>query len=395
MISISPSSIEAAECPFYYKSEYLSGERNYGEGPDTALNLLFGRMAHMIAEKYTRVLMSKKLSSDTAIFDQVFDACWKTNTYLPESKYDELREVMVPWAEQFVINPAKVWGAEVELCFDWQKNPVPWDSPDKWLRSKLDRVDIFPEMSLAVIEDYKTGFYIPPQRKLRESLQTIIYPYTLWLKNPYLEHFRMSFYYVRWLKKITVDFHVAGTELLEMDSILFEPEKIEKRLRGFTERMTAKVEDLDIEWPAIRCSRCGICRYECPLIEKGIEPLRSEAQAVDVAMQIEAMEAKLKELKETLKGFTQSTETQIPVHNGEWGWRPSVTIRGLKADKVAEYALNRGISLVDVLSVNTKKIKEKADEEVRKDILAMGKPSVSSKFSFRKMDQTPDEGEEE
>lgn len=395
MISISSSSIEAAECPFYYHEEYISGHRAVQDGPDTPHNLLFGRMAHMVAEKYVRTLIRKKMTADIDAFQQILEVCWESNVYMPESKHDELVDVMLPWAETFSIDPDKVWGAEVELAFNWILDPVAWDAPDKWLRAKLDRVEIYPDVSLAVIEDYKTGFYVPPVKKQQQALQTIIYPFTLHLRNPYLEHFRMVFNYIRWNKQVVIDFHMPSAVPLSEDSIPFDPGKIETKLRTFTERMLKKIADPEAEWPAIRCTRCAICRYECPLLTMGITPLRTEQQAADMAGQIAAMEAKVKELKDALKDFTKATETAVPVHGGEWGWKVSETRRGVKAAKIVDYAQQQERpDLLEVLKVDMKKARKLGDSGLLDLIGKMGKASLSSKFGFQKISDTPEEDEE-
>lgn len=392
-LSISPSKIQAADCPFYFRQQYLEGDVSIQDDALTPVNLLFGRMAHLIVEKYVKFLLEHKLSSDMEIFNQIFGACWNTNIYIPESMYDELYEMLLLFAEGFAIDPQKVWGAEIAIALDRELNRVEWDAPERWLRVKLDRVDIHTETSTAVITDYKTAFYIPPVSALSKSLQGTIYPFAMYQLNKLLQHYQVVFHYIRWNKKQTVNFHVQGAIPLAEDSVLFEPERIEARLRTFTERMEKKIANPKAEWPAITGSLCPICRYECPLIEKGITPLRRQAQAVDAAMQIEAITKKLASLKDNLKAFTKATEAEVETNSGIWGWNASETIRGLKADTIAAYAIEKGIDLNLLLVPDQKKIKALNEDEIKKEIMSMGKVSVSTRFGFRKTDETPEEGQ--
>lgn len=391
MLSISPSKIQAADCPHYFRQQYLEGDVSIQDDALSPINLLFGRLAHLVTEKYVRFLLEHKLSSDMDIFNQIFNACWDTNIYIPESKYDELQGMLLDFTEGFAIDPDKVWGAEIPIALDWELNRVEWDDAGKWLRVKLDRVDIYTEHSTAVITDYKTAFYIPPLSELSKSLQGTIYPFAMHQLNKFIEHFKMVFHYIRWNKKVTVNFHMPNSTPLSSDSILFEPDKVEARLRSFTERMMKKIDNPNAEWPSITGGTCPICRYECPLVEKGIEPMKTESQAVQAAMQIEAMTKKLSGLKDSLKAYTKATEGKVETNNGVWAWEPSETVRGLKADKIVAYALEKGIDLNLLLSPDQKKIKALDEDDIKAEILGMGKLSVSTRFGFRKADETPDE----
>ena len=387
VLSISPSKIQAADCPFYFFSQYQKGDVSIQDDALTPVNLLFGRMAHLVVEKYVKFLIEHKLPSDLDVFNQIFRACWDLNSYIPESRHDELQEMLLLFAEAFAIEPGKVWGAEIAIALDRDLNKVEWDNPAKWLRVKLDRVDIHEEHSTAVITDYKTAFYIPPVSELSKGLQGTIYPFALHQLNKLIQHFQVVFHYIRWNKKQTVNFHVQGAVPLTEDSVLFEPDKIEAKLRNFTERMEKKIANPNAEWPAITGDLCPICRYECPLIAKGITPLKELPQAVECAMQIEALGDKLKKLKENLKAYTKATESEISTNSGTWGWNASETIRGLKPDKLAAYALERGIDLNLLLSVDQDKIKELAEDEIKREIVAMGKTSVSTRFGFKKAEE--------
>jgi len=381
MLKISPSKIQNAECPFKFYQDYLSGLQDVirSEGPETPVNLLVGRFVHQVLDFYTKKLLALKMKADEELLAQIFDKAWQFNEYIPNSLHDELKDFMMEFGATYTVDLQYTWASEKEIALSWDMRTVEWKSDDAWLRCKLDRIDIFPEEKTAVITDYKTARYIPIISKLRKSLQTLIYPFVMHRLNPYLTRIEMVFHFVRWNKKVTIVFVLESPT---GDEILLEPDKIEKQLKEFTERMMAKIEQ-STEWPAIRGESCGICQHECPLVALGLEPIRTLERATEVAMQLEALSSKRKTLRAMLQDFVKGTDSKVQVHNGYYAYGLVSSLRGMKASAIAQYCLEKGINLDAVLSFDPKKLSKIDDEEIVSGIRSLGKMSrPSTEFMF-------------
>jgi len=402
---ISPTRMKAMDCPYYFCQKYV--EREEDDDTSAPQYLLMGKLFHEVIEKYNKLLFKNRLNSDSELFEKIFMTVWDENKYIPESKYEEIKDVLTSFVETHVFDFERalaqcascggfsvsshdcadcggkdIKGGEIELALDWNLLQTQWMAEDVWLRAKLDRVDIYPESSLCVITDYKTGYYIPSETELKHSLQSIIYPFAMKALNQSLERFKVVFHYIRWNKKKEIEFE--GNNWFHA---------VETRLKNFTERITKKVIDPDTEWPPIVGENCAICQFECPLLERGIQPMKTLDQARDTGMQIQALDKKRKELLESLKVWTKATEEMVDIGIGVYGWHPSETLRGLKADRIAEFCLKKGIDLNQLLSVDLKRIKKLEEDDIKNEILSMAKITTSSKFQFKKSEETPDEEE--
>lgn len=379
----SPSRMKAADCLHFFRQQYVLKKDEPRESAATPINLLEGRFGHKVAEEYTKALIKKKLESDFDLFREMFDKVWETNRFIPESHYEGLKDFLHGFAEVHHIDPQYTWGAEINLALSWDLKKVDWKDPRVWLRMKLDQVDIKGEV--AIIKDYKTQFYVPSEGEQKKNLQTVIYPFGLSVINSFIKEFIMIFYYMRW-NKIQV-FKFTREEV----------EQVEPRIRSFSERMAKKIADPESEWPALRCETCAICHLECPLAELGLEPIRTAERAVEAAMQVEALEDKRKKLKEDLKSYCkpasirEDTGKMVETNLGIYGFHPLTTIRGLKADAIAEFCQANGMDMNLFLKADTDKIKKLPDDNVKETIFGMGKESFSTRFSLEKKARTKDD----
>ncbi len=375
---ISPTRMKAYDCLNFFKQQYLV-EKTDEEKEDNALTplpLLEGKFGHRVIELYNKALLAQKLPSDSEIFNTIFAEVWSQNLYIPESRYEDIKEPLMNFAENHTIDVDYMWGAEVEVSLNWLLERVDWNAVDVWLRAKLDRVDIIPELATGIITDYKTGFYIPPESQLKKSLQTKIYTWILWVLNPYLEKFQMFYHFTRWNKKVGP---------IEMTVEDLKP--VEQQIRSFTERLTNRINDPQAEWPALIGENCPICRYECPLIAKGIVPLKTIEQAISAGMQIQALKKKIGDILKDLTRYSKATDSKIDVGTGIYGYFLGETWRGVKADKLVSYCLDKGIDLNLLLKIDTKKIKELEEGEIKDEIKKMFKVIPSTKFRFEEKGQ--------
>lgn len=391
MLTISPSKIQQADCPYKFHKDYLTGDRPE-DGPTTPVNLLVGKFVHAVLDFYTKALMNTKSVSDFTLFEEIFDKAWEYNEWIPNSLHDEIKSDLTAYVETFVIDLQHTWRSEVEIALTWDGlRLVSFDDPGAWLRCKLDRVEIYPDERMAVIRDYKTARYIPSESKLKKNLQSIIYPFAMHKLNPYLEKFRMVFDYVRWNKQVPLTYVLSNPQEGE---ILLEPDKIEKQLRGFTTRLQAKIDNPESMWPAIRGELCAICNHDCPLVEAGLEPCRSIERAQEIAMQIEALSDKQKELRGMLQDYIKGTDQRVEVHNGHYAYMPSISVKYKVSDVVA-YCMEHGMDLNKLLKFDSDKFNKLEEDEHKAAIRSIGKPSKpSSRFRFIKDTQQEDDNEE-
>jgi hypothetical protein len=379
-ISISTSKIRAMECPYYFKHDY--SQRDPERDATTPLPLLTGRLAHRIIDQYDRALIAKGVTSDSEIFDEVFKREWEAQSYIPDSEHDDMRDYLMRFAESHVLDLEHILGTEVKLALSWEElEPVDYDSDEAWLRVILDRVEYYPSERLAVITDYKTQRYMPSEAQQKRNLQTSVYPFSLFMSNPNIDYIKMVFHFIRynWFQ--------------EFEFVRSDVANIEDKLKSFTERLAAKLEDPEAEWEPITGANCPICRVqECPLESMGIQPIKSKEDATRVAMQIEALKTKAKRLDADLKAYTKVTDESITTNLGTYAWHPSKTIRGLKASSIAQIALDEGIDLDLVLAPDRKKI-DKLEPEIRDKILGLGKVSITTRYRLVKSVRDDEEGE--
>lgn len=382
LISVSPSKLQCADCPHKFYQDYLAPDAGRMRENDhhSPLPLIVGRVHHQVLDGYTKSLRKMQVPSDMELLEQIFDATWNImGDRLPNSLYDAEKETMIAFGEGFALDLNHLWESEKDIALTWEMEPCEFDGAEAWLRAKLDRIEIFPDVSMARITDYKTQRYIPSETKLKAAMQTKIYPFLLHKLNPYLTQFEMVYHYTRWNKKVTLKYVLSnpgeGENLLEVD-------KTERQLRAFSLRMAEKINNPETTWEAITGENCGICRHNCPLIVMGIKPLQENQDAVSVAMQIEALGDKLKKLKTQLQDYAKSSGERVDIGSGYYEYGISTSLTGLKASRIAQYCTEKGIDVDKVLSVDTAKLKKIEDDEIRDEITAMGKIKESTRFKF-------------
>jgi hypothetical protein len=269
VITISPSKIQAADCPYYFYRQYIDEDpgAKKSEGPDTPIPLITGRLRHAVIDLYTRLLKERNMTADHELFNAIFSEMWKRVPYLPNSMHDTVKGSMLAFVEGYEVDLGTLWASEKKVALTWELEEVEWDSPKAWARSVFDRVNVYPGDATVEITDYKSSLYIPSEANLKKSLQAKIYPFMMWKINPYFQKFIITFHYIPWNHKVSI--------VIDMLDLEEHFEKIETELREFTLRMEEKISNPETTWSPIRCENCGICRYDCPLIEYGLEPCRS------------------------------------------------------------------------------------------------------------------------
>jgi len=388
-LTISPSKIQAADCPFYFRSQYYGNDpgAKKSESAETPINLLTGRLRHACIDLYTRLLKERGLTADHELFDAIYAELWKKVPYLPESMYDTVRGSMLAFVEGYSVDAATLWASERRVSLTWDLEECEWDDPSCWVRSVFDRINVYPGDSTVEITDYKSSMYLPSEANLQKSLQSKIYPFIMHSLNPYFERFIMTFHFIPWNAKVSIVY-----DGLDLENHFA---KVEKELRDFTVRMQAKIDNPDTEWVALRGENCGICRYKCPLEDAGIKIVRTHEDAVQTAMEYQATVAKAKRLKENLQAYSKGTDSPIEVHDGRWSYRPLEVLKGIKPHHIIDYGQEKGIPVDDLpLKFDSDAYKKTAGPEMRAAIETYGKKSLQSRFGFTKTATTGEEDEE-
>jgi|SRR3972149_9120784 len=373
---ISASRINAMECLFYFWSMYLDPERR--ETETQFLPLIMGKFNHLVIERYNKGLLKQGQQSDFSLFQDIFSTAWQEQKDLPESSFESIEEALLRFAERHTISPDTVLQAEYKVGLNWELKEVDWLSGEIWLRAILDLVEV--EGNEAIITDYKTGYYIPPENEVAKSMQTKIYPFALWCLNNYIERFTVKYEYIRWGKRQV--FEIPLNNIRET----------EERLKKLTTRIMKKIENPKTEWKAIRCELCGICPFECPLIKENIEVIKTVEQATRLAQQVEAFEQQKKRLEAQLKLYTKQSNELIETHDNIWGWKPLERVTEMTFEGILELCLKYGIPPERVFVPEKEEVFAVEHIGFIEDVKKLVKISVSSAFGKNKK---KDEGKKE
>lgn len=360
---VSLSRVEAFDCQYHFHRHYILGEQVQDNDA-----LRGGRFAHAVVEKYNSILLESKTDSDFDLFMQILNQEWASG-YLRESRYEEMRDMLIGFAERHVLDPDATLGAEVQIALNWDLQETGWDANDAWLRSKLDLVQVFGKK--AKITDYKTAFHAPSETELKKNLQGKIYAWALHILNPYLEEFQILYDYIRFGIKRSVEF--------TLDDI----RPVEDRLRDFSQRVAAKIADPEAEWLATVCDRCYICSLECPLTDREVGALNTPEKAVEAGMQVQALERKVKRLKEDLKCYIKAREELIEIPTGTYGFNKTESM-SVDVNQLVDYCLEKGVDVSLLLGFDKKKFEKLEEDEVKGEVREMATFKSGTRFGFKK-----------
>lgn len=356
MITISHSKKEAYRCPYYFCNRYIK-RTPVTKNP----NLHEGTFLHDVALVYAQKLFENKLTSDSDLLAIVFSELWKAQDELPQDFYDSLYKVIRSFGERFLLNLDTFYAAEYGIAFtpDMKYVEFPglgeYEAEDKWcqengvwVHQRLDRINI--EGSETIITDYKSARAIKSPSELKQKGQGKQYAWA-WMSHPagqYTEKVTVIFDYIRFENaKVYLEY--------TRDDVL----SVEQELRTFSEKLQQRIED-DGPWSALQNDEtCEMCTYQCPLNDDSLEipkVIQDDDTAFRLAQKALAMKRDAKTIDDRLSVYT-TNRPPLNLGIGEYAHRPSVTLRGMKAEEIASICLDLGVDLNQFLKVNSDPIK--------------------------------------
>lgn len=189
-ISYSAASLYES-CPARFKAERVDKVKRL-----QPLHLATGIFLHKMTDEYLKVLI-KNVDKDPLDSGLFFDNRWASDdihSTIPEVLYQELRDLFVTIAGQLSMrDPSNVIDSELSLAVDEDWKRVEWDSPNAWLRARIDRLEILDGWG-ALVWDLKTGHQIDNPA---ESMQLKIYGAIVAAALPKVQGVTVELYYPR------------------------------------------------------------------------------------------------------------------------------------------------------------------------------------------------------
>jgi hypothetical protein len=202
---------------------------------------------------------------------------------LPPAEFETLMMLAGEFAETREFNPSTI--VDLETTYSSEIAGVV-------VTGKPDRLDI--DDRVASITDYKTGWAIDPESKVKGSFQLRLYARLIADAYPHIHTFRLLQDYPRW-----------GTEPREAVLTRDQLADIDSYLENLVERVVRSIDKDD--WPATPGSWCVWCpdAKQCPIPrdyreEGGLETLE---QAIAAGNLITAAEALVKAEKAKLRAY--------------------------------------------------------------------------------------------
>ena len=365
MLTISHSKKEAYRCPFFFYHRYIK-KTPFVKNP----NLYEGSFLHDVACVYTVKLFENKLTSDSELLNLVFKELWKSQDDLPQDFYDSLYKVAMAFGERLILDLDTFYAAEYGIAFDENLQCIKfprlgdYEAEDKWCQKKalwvhqrLDRINI--EGSEAVITDYKSARAIKSASELKSKGQLKQYAWAF-----------MTHPEGQYIEKVTaiVDYMRFENAKVYLEYTRDDVSTVETELRTFTEKLQQRIE-ADGPWTALQNDEtCEMCTYQCPLNDPSLEipkVIQDDETAFRLAQKAQAMKRDAKAIDDKLSVYTRQ-RPPLDLDIGEYAHRPSVTLRGLKADAVAGICMELGIDMNQFLKVYADPIKTLVVEHCRK-----------------------------
>lgn len=335
------------QCPKAFKFERIL---KFLKLPSQAMD--DGRIVHDAIAAYTKHLWENKLASDVS-WEHLTD-----NLALSP----EATELMEEFAHQFVLDLNTFKGAEIEIAINEKGEKVDWWADDAWFRAKIDRLDV--EENRVVITDYKTSHQITLDR-----LQLEIYAWLVNFLDPGRDTFSVKNHFLR--------FRIEKGEEIPLPKV---------KLVGKRVRKLIKIIEAEKKFEAKPGSHCSNCSYihRCgPLVElgKGDYPvIDTEEKAVEYAAKLVTVEARLKKVKDLLKGWCKENGP-IKLDAGTYGFNffPTEQVRGIESfyERLAE----EGINPLNYMNVDMRKTKRL---QKSKEFTGLWVNTGSTKFGFKK-----------
>lgn len=294
------------KCPLYFKLKRIKKAKE----ADNPL-MRIGRVAHDVFGDYSQHCVENSLPTDV---DKLVNIVDNYRGELPDNEWQEVKQLAQNFGQTHVFSPGSNEEIMVEerLAFDES-----WELLDDWFhnetffRAIMDKFHIEEAQKgrTGVITDYKTGWKVPAQSQVEDSLQLKIYAYIGSLLFPEVERFLVRLDFVRYN---TIRKSVYSREEAESfgDIIMNYIEKIEE-----TEKFKANPGGKHCEL----CGFSGKCQAFQDYLEETGEDEVTEQNAPDLAKRYRILRTEVGKLKKKLRTYVKS-HGDIEVGNQELGF---------------------------------------------------------------------------
>lgn len=290
------SALEAVKrCPFSVQKVYRDKFKGF-----IAQSALRGSAVHDALEDYGTHCLRTNAATDFEYWDSII---YKYAASVPSEVYQETIDILKDCREFInfgILLNAEVASIEERFYLDEGLNvisaPGPGE-PEAYFSSAIDYYGLFDEMRLAKVFDYKTSRKIYSQTVMKTKLQKDYYPFLIFQKYPEVEVVEFFFEFARYgVLTEPVIFTRANdldhlrqqlvADIAYYHEVVNDPNDRECRPSGF-------------------CQLCEI-RGICPAVRNALMEdviLTDKFTAVEAARQLQALNLKIKQVKESLEVY--------------------------------------------------------------------------------------------
>lgn len=356
-------------CPWAYRKVKIDGvKRQTNEALDT------GRNSHGNVAGYLERLIHTKNRTDWV---------WAEQRQVANS---DCATIWRRFYQNFTLPDMEAPGVETKLGFNRHWQPVDFFDPEVYFRMVIDWHYL--QGLLAVVTDWKTNRQVP--ETVMKNLQLRIYGWGVKRAvYPKAEEILLKLHFLR--------FGVDRKILLIPDDLAGVPDELDEKI--------ARIE-ADTKFtptPGSFCGWCGIVAH-CPEMAQVLVPVEimhpvNQADAVEAAKLLLAMQVMSKAIKEHLKSYVKAVG---PVVVGDMVYGPSTNlIYDLNPQEVTGYLLDKGLerdAVWGILSLTKDSLekglmqagfkgreKKAIRDELMRDILAQAPIVEEEKIGFRKI----------
>ena len=300
---VSPSRLEAWDrCPAAYRFEYvLQLPQPVGDQRPR----LLGSVAHALLEEYVQEAIRTGTRPPVGRVDAIAAAVVERSR-VPQASAELTRDaaaLVTRWLAQWVAPVDHVVAVEHALAMDASGSRVEWDSPDAFLRSRLDLVTVAGQQ--ASVLDWKSGWVSEDDEGLRLAWAPGLYAALLWAWAPRLEAISVEYHYLRTGRVARV-----GLTRAEAAETLGWARALAARIAA-----ALAAPDDPGAFPPRPSTACSTCPWvnRCPAGQAALEamdeaPIADEAEARRLAALLLAGEARVGRLRERLRHYLQGRE---------------------------------------------------------------------------------------
>lgn len=319
--------MEYARCPFSFKCRHRD-KIPFEQSPILAN----GAAVHDCLRDYTLECYKQQKPQLFEQWEKISLTALAKHRLTPENEMVVL-EAVKEYCEANQIELNGLAGVEEEIALDQEFKPCKWEQG--FFRGIIDK--LYLRGDVCKISDYKTGFDMHP-----DPFQLEVYAWMISKVYPNIRYFQVELDFTRFSHRKVWDIPFSDIP------------KIERRVMA----RIRQIEQDDKFEPRVS-SKCEFCPFwkECPAIKAGHKTLGvdNEASAKEILERIVTKEKEVKELKEILKEFVNSSGKRIFLEDMVAEFRRSTTVKW-DVPSLLLYANEHGLNVVDALSIDNRKL---------------------------------------